>query len=275
MDTAPTLDISYLAGFFDGEGTLGIYRVKRSGHHYLRVSLCQNRSMPVDLLFKQIVHAFGGSLTVLKAHGPKKRPHVTWSANSANAAHFLAVVGPHLRVKAEQARTAHDWYTLEQSNIALGKKLGRQNLALTTVGADITTKARETLRQLKHESPSLPELATEDPINTRNQHQRNDSDAPFASLFVRITEEAHAIVNARAKADGLKIGTLVTRAIKRAAALSATRLAFPPDDAQRRVLNVRIKRVVHATAKATAAALCVPLADFVDAALRTETQSPP
>ncbi len=90
--------LTYLAGFFDGEGSLGIYR-KTKGYH-LKVQLAQNIYPESTMLFEEITAQYGGTLGVI---GGKK---YNWQISAVKAKNFLEVIVPHLKLKRE---SRHYW----------------------------------------------------------------------------------------------------------------------------------------------------------------------
>lgn len=83
-------EAAYVAGFFDGEGTVNYYNSS------LRVSISQKDRTVLDWLCS----IYGG--------GVNCRPngvHVWW-VNGAGSFAFLSEVGPYLRIKVEQVREA-------------------------------------------------------------------------------------------------------------------------------------------------------------------------
>lgn len=102
----PTLP--YIAGFFDGEGCVGIYTADK-GQHYLKVQLTQNESPEALYLFGKLCSLFGGATS--RQLTKTGRTKLNWQVSSAKAAVFLNAVMPFLVMKAEQARVAVGWET--------------------------------------------------------------------------------------------------------------------------------------------------------------------
>lgn len=107
-ETLTEAQIGYFAGFFDGEGWIGIVRrdsTSAAGKKYLVYTLmigaAQCDPRPVLLLQKH----FGGSIS----RGLKKRsrtPIYTWQVASIRAESFLRLVQAHLIHKREQCEVA-------------------------------------------------------------------------------------------------------------------------------------------------------------------------
>ena len=102
------MDLRYIAGLFDGEGSVGVYGNQRSkqGFH-LRTQLCQGASKLSQQIFDELMTSFGGNLSTTISLSSK--PYYNWQLNSDKAVHFLEVILPHLRLKKEQAEIAVDW----------------------------------------------------------------------------------------------------------------------------------------------------------------------
>lgn len=99
---AGEIDVAWAAGFFDGEGYIGISRGysrnKRWGpYHHMSISASQRIREPLD----RLVSIFDG--TVCKA---TTRDLYLWTCTTRCAARALTAMLPYLSVKAPQARVA-------------------------------------------------------------------------------------------------------------------------------------------------------------------------
>jgi hypothetical protein len=98
-------DLAYIAGFFDGEGSITIHENWRpsprgkSPNHTLQVSI--GNTDPRVLAF--IHRTFGGSLTIRPSTKPRHREVTQWIIRSNGAAAFLTAIYPYLRMKTRQA----------------------------------------------------------------------------------------------------------------------------------------------------------------------------
>lgn len=101
------IDAKYIAGFFDGEGSLGIYRSKNG--FVLRTQITQNESKVALELFYHLVSTFCGSCAAMS----KKRHNkgIIWQTSGLLAVAFLRTVLPYLRFKKLQATIAIAWET--------------------------------------------------------------------------------------------------------------------------------------------------------------------
>ena len=97
------VDSAYLAGFFDGEGSIGIYTNGRGKSPCLRTQLTQNVNKVSTEMMAYLVERFGGNYTKqTTSHGVK----YNWQLNGDKAKNFLIAVMPNLRFKREQAELA-------------------------------------------------------------------------------------------------------------------------------------------------------------------------
>lgn len=107
------LSLAYIAGFFDGEGSITIHENckpsprGKNPNHTLQVSLGNTDPRIVRELYRQ----FGGTLTK-RAPLPNCRPFLQWHLRAAKALPFLLAIRPHLCMKIEQADVA---ITFQQS----------------------------------------------------------------------------------------------------------------------------------------------------------------
>jgi len=105
------LDIRYLAGFFDGEGS--IFITKRASNNrpyrYIRLSAC-NTNHPI---IRRIHRQFGGRLYLAtKKAKPNWRPTLDWVLNGREAARLLMRLLPYLHVKKQEARRALKFHNM-------------------------------------------------------------------------------------------------------------------------------------------------------------------
>ena len=96
--------VVYIAGFFDGEGSIGIYS-NGSGHgRTLRVQLTQNASSLSTALLHECRTRWGGSISPMNR--TSKRPAWNWQASAASGAAVLEDLHPWLRLKRPEAEIA-------------------------------------------------------------------------------------------------------------------------------------------------------------------------
>jgi len=153
--------LAYMAGIFDGEGTVGIKKYLPKGDNrtmcyflYLRVGM---QSFDVINLFQK---TFGGSLNEECVRQEGKYPIWRWDATGKN--HVTAILGallPYLIVKRDQALLALDCC----NEWGLQEKTGRYFSKITPDELLKREDAYQSMRKLKHqEHPQrLNELALE------------------------------------------------------------------------------------------------------------------
>jgi hypothetical protein len=107
--TEPVLSQEYVAGFFDGEGSIGIYPTyfRKRPSYYLRTQVTQNVNALSDRLFNLLRAQHGGSLTLVRG---VQNWSYNWQLNARKAANFLEWIEPRLQLKREQAQLAIAWY---------------------------------------------------------------------------------------------------------------------------------------------------------------------
>ena len=99
-------ETAYLAGFFDGEGSISLHRYSclRSGHlnpKYKVVISCVNTDrVPVARLQTN----FGGALRLVPRRNPRHKPVWRWDGGASVALRALKAMLPYLTIKAERAK---------------------------------------------------------------------------------------------------------------------------------------------------------------------------
>jgi hypothetical protein len=136
--------LPYLAGFFDGEGSIGIYRNgDQHGGRTLRVQLTQNVSVASTLLLKECQTRWGGSLCEMNRND--KRTAWNWQASATSGVKALSDIRPWLRLKAEEADIARQWW---------GHAAAEVRLKAAKAGASVTrTIGFGNARPLAHNVP--------------------------------------------------------------------------------------------------------------------------
>src|SRR4051794_1508451 len=100
----------YAAGFFDGEGHVGISVQKRLHryHGYLLELHVTNTNLPILERFKS---KWGGSISPLPER-PNNRPCWVWKLSAAQAEPFLHAIRPHAVLKRRQIEIALEFRDL-------------------------------------------------------------------------------------------------------------------------------------------------------------------
>jgi len=95
-------ELSYFAGFFDGEGCVGVTnRIPPHSALFIRTQVV-NTNLEV---LEQMKRAFGGSIQIRKAKLNWQQMY-TWQCTTQVAYHFLKQILPYLRLKRKQAELA-------------------------------------------------------------------------------------------------------------------------------------------------------------------------
>lgn len=119
-------DVIYAAGFFDGEGCIGIGRLKchrRATRAYRTQVALTQASKPVILWLRE---TFGGNVATLHLSGNRKRAW-QWSAVGRDAELFIIAVLPYLKVKRQQA------LLLLNFRKSINANSGRKRLAISEI----------------------------------------------------------------------------------------------------------------------------------------------
>lgn len=103
-------NLAYIAGYFDGEGTVGINRSTRNGssRYRIQVSLGNTYKPAVD----ELKTTFGGSIHPHSKGKSNHRQMWYWTVNGVAAYNFLSKVLPYLREKQAQAQEVMDFYSV-------------------------------------------------------------------------------------------------------------------------------------------------------------------
>jgi len=91
----------YWAGFFDGEGHIGIQVSKGKKYDGMSYSLRVGASNTIEQVIKELQELFGGSIYINYIN--RRKPVFQWKVNSWRAFNFLSVVYPLLKIKKERA----------------------------------------------------------------------------------------------------------------------------------------------------------------------------
>jgi len=103
--------VAYLAGFFDGEGSISVNVNRKLVRWSLRLSCHQVNPAPLRLL----ADAFGGSIRLTPRTG-NQRPVYEWVAGGRMAAETIRALRPYLTVKADEADVALEFHALMKAD---------------------------------------------------------------------------------------------------------------------------------------------------------------
>lgn len=137
--------LAYFAGFFDGEGSIGIYtNGNTAAGRTLRVQLTQNIDPIATSILTEAADRWHASMTIMNR--TMKRPAYNWQNSGANAYATLLDLRPWLRIKLAQADVAIEWWRgrAPRQRDALGRM---RPISALTVARDI--KYAALLKQLK------------------------------------------------------------------------------------------------------------------------------
>lgn len=102
------LSLQYIAGFFDGEGSIGIYsRKDRYNGACLRTQLTQNKTKESLFILSELKNKYGGNLSEQKTLSGGIK--YNWQLNPKGVKQFLEDIEPHLICKKTQAKLALYW----------------------------------------------------------------------------------------------------------------------------------------------------------------------
>ncbi len=101
-------EVAYLAGIFDGEGSMSIHdnQSRFMDSKSLVVAIAMTTPQPLYLCQR----IFGGSICLRKTYGHYK-PQYSWRVGYRKAEVFLRVIEPYLTVKKEKANLALTFLT--------------------------------------------------------------------------------------------------------------------------------------------------------------------
>lgn len=93
-------DIAYMAGFFDGEGCITLYKTR--GIYSLHVDICQCN----EHIIKWFQFCFGGTIHTRYENHHKFKKQWRWHTSGGNAMGFLKTIIPYLVLKKAEAELA-------------------------------------------------------------------------------------------------------------------------------------------------------------------------
>jgi hypothetical protein len=93
------LDLAYLAGFIDGEGSIGIVVVAKHKKYVTQIAACNCNPTPIMLL-KEL---FGGKIRLRNWKNKKWKPNYEWKLTAKKAAVVIKAILPYLKIKNKQA----------------------------------------------------------------------------------------------------------------------------------------------------------------------------
>ena len=100
------ISLQYIAGLFDGEGSIGIYRC-HGGRYLLRTQLVQNMYPEAKKVFGWLMGHYGGNASPQPTLSNKT--NFNWQLNAHIALVFLEDIYPYLNLKKQEAKLAILW----------------------------------------------------------------------------------------------------------------------------------------------------------------------
>ena len=95
-------DLAYVAGLFDGEGSISIVKNKKWNNHTLQISLGSTD----EWICQSLKMMFGGNISLKNETHDGIRACWQWSNGSRKAYNTLLLIVPYLRIKRPQAEIA-------------------------------------------------------------------------------------------------------------------------------------------------------------------------
>lgn len=107
------MSLEYLAGFFDGEGSVGLYYVKQRKTWRAQIILVQNYSRAAERLFDEWAKAFAGSVHLVRRAGEPVTLRLALHSEEA-LKRFTKAMLRHSKLKARQLIVLDGWLTNKQ-----------------------------------------------------------------------------------------------------------------------------------------------------------------
>jgi len=123
MDNPQVTDLAWLAGFVDGEGTIGVYFIRQQGTYRPCFEVCSANGHAIERVVK-IASQVGVMLHVLQRPPNDRSKYTTWYARTtrhAGVEKILAALEPFLVVKAPHARLTLQFVRSRQEKGVGGK----------------------------------------------------------------------------------------------------------------------------------------------------------
>jgi len=117
------VELAYMAGIMDGEGSIGINKIKNyNGTNTTYYRLLVQVGMVEGCIPQWLCDSFGGSIAVRPKIKPR-RAVTNWQIANKQAVIFLQAILPYLKIKKQQAEIAIDFQSKRlQSCGAIGKR---------------------------------------------------------------------------------------------------------------------------------------------------------
>lgn len=135
------MNAPYLAGLFDGEGSIMIKKQARPTRTYFSITthLALVEGIGGNLI-KELHHRWGGHYSVRTYNRPNCRPLHRWHLEDRKAAAFITFIQPHLRLKAAQAMLALELVSLKGREHRLSDTTYDRMTAISLEMADLNRR---------------------------------------------------------------------------------------------------------------------------------------
>jgi len=97
----------YIAGLFDGEGSVGLYSNGGSGFG-VRVQMVQTETATSRPLWESLQSTYGGGISYVKSD--RHRPKMNWALSGSKAIEFLNDILPYVILKRDQVKLLLTWW---------------------------------------------------------------------------------------------------------------------------------------------------------------------
>jgi len=104
------LSVEYMAGFFDGEGTVAVTTRGREKGVYLRISISNTNQQILHL----IKACFGGYLSTPRKKRENWKPSCEWINSGKSAAEFLKLIQPYVILKKGQVALGLEFWEFQR-----------------------------------------------------------------------------------------------------------------------------------------------------------------
>lgn len=174
------LELAYLAGFFDGEGSITILRnnYNRSARRgNPRYDLCVRISNQYLSILLECQKEFGGSIG-----GSQKCNAFYWSISSIKAYNFLVIIEPFIKIKKPQLELAKAFQEMKSRRIS--------RVALTEDELNLYEQFQLAMKELNHQ---VSRVFHEKSGELLGHPQYEDNQQPSSLNDIKVGEKVHRL----------------------------------------------------------------------------------
>ena len=106
---------NYIAGLFDGEGSVTIIKSTRADCRVIQLQVYINLTLRERFLIEQLQEGFGGSIHLVKNRSPKHAAYWRWTIVGENAATFATTIAPLAHLKRRQLELVMEFQAAKRS----------------------------------------------------------------------------------------------------------------------------------------------------------------